>query len=72
MITKSRDALYSLVERILSAAGADSENAAITTEHLVRANLSGVDSHGVFHVSGYVDAIQKGELAATAKPEVIK
>ena len=72
MITKSRDELYDLVERILSAAGADADNAAITAEHLVRANLSGVDTHGVFHVSGYVEAIKKGELAPAAKPDILK
>ena len=51
MVTKSRDELYDLVARILSAAGADADNAAITAEHLVRANLSGVDTHGVFRVT---------------------
>ncbi len=72
MITKSHSELYDIIEKILTAAGADSENAAITAEHLVRANLSGVDTHGVWHIGGYVEAIQKEEILATAKPEVIQ
>lgn len=71
MITKTQSELYDIVEKILTAAGADSDNAAITARHLVLANLSGVDTHGVWHVSGYVDAIKKEELLATAKPEIV-
>ena len=72
MITKRRGELYEIVERILVTAGADAENAATVAEHLVRANLSGVDTHGVYHVAGYVDAIKKEELLPAAKPEMIK
>jgi len=60
LTTKSRSELYEIVEKILSTAGADAENAAITAEHLVRANLSGVDTHGVWHVGGLCRRDQKG------------
>jgi len=72
MPTKTSSELHQIVERILIAAGADKENAAIVAEHLVRANLSGVDTHGVWHVGGYVGAIKDGSIVPTAKPELIQ
>jgi len=72
MIVKSADELTALVTRILAAAGATPDNARGVAEHLVLANLSGVDSHGVWHVKGYVEHIQDGQLDPAARPEVIK
>lgn len=66
------DELSDLIARILKAAGAQDGNAWIVADHLVLASLSGVDTHGIVHVSGYVDAIQKGEIQPTASPEVLK
>ena len=50
MIIQPADSLKSLVTQILVAAGASAENARLVSEHLVLSNLSGVDSHGVWHV----------------------
>ncbi len=72
MITKTAEELQHFGVRALMAAGADRENAEITTEHLVRACLSGVDSHGIQHLPGYVVDIQKGWIAAKAKPAILK
>ena len=72
MIVKKADDLRDLVRRIFLAAGADERNADGVAEHLVRANLSGVDTHGVIHVAGYVDFIRKQLIVPTAWPEVIK
>ncbi len=72
MITKTAEELQVFGERALMAAGADRENAEITTEHLVRASLSGVDSHGIQHLPGYVDDIKKGWIAPKAKPAILK
>ena len=72
MVVKTADELRELIERILTAAGADHAGASDVAEHLVSANLSGVDSHGVWHLAGYVKAIRAGELVPTATPEIIR
>ena len=70
MTIKRDDELRDIVLRILLAAGADERNAKVVAEHLVLANLSGVDTHGIWHVPGYVDAIRDGFIVPTAWPEV--
>ena len=72
MILKSEEELRLLAERILLAAGADERNAAGVAQHLARANLSGVDTHGIWQLRGYVEAIQAGELQPRAWPEIIQ
>jgi LDH2 family malate/lactate/ureidoglycolate dehydrogenase len=71
MIVKTAAELQALVENILMAAGADAANARIVANHLVLANLSGVDSHGVWHVPSYVAGIRGGVIVPTARPEVL-
>ena len=70
MIIKTADELYELVKEIFLKAGADERNANGIAEHLVSANLSGVDTHGVFHVPRYVEAITAGQLVPTVWPEI--
>ena len=72
MITKTQEELHSLVERILLAAGADEPNAHDVAEHLVLSNLSGVDSHGVWHLSRYVESIRDGGIRPAAHAEVLR
>lgn len=43
MIIKTADELHQIVRKILLAAGADERNANCVAEHLVSANLSGVE-----------------------------
>jgi len=45
---------------VLEAAGLDGEDAAVTAECLVAANLRGVDTHGVFRVPQYVQSLREG------------
>ena len=59
-----------MVAGILAAAGATETNAHCVAAHLVAANLCGVDTHGVWHVAGYVSAIKSGEIVPDALPEV--
>jgi len=47
-MTRSADELEELVTRMLVAAEADETNARVVAEHLVSANPSGVDTHGVW------------------------
>ena len=72
MITKSADELHALVRRILLAAGADERNAEEVAEHLVLANLSGVDTHGIWPLPIYVTGIQANEILPTAKPAILQ
>ena len=72
MIVKKADDLQSLVTQILLAAGANQETADAVAEHLVLASLSGVDTHGIWHVKGYVDAIKDNIIVPTATPEILK
>ncbi len=72
MIVRTAGQLRVLVRRVLIAAGADEANAADVAEHLVLANLSGVDTHGIYHVPGYVQAIRAGELLPAEHPRVVR
>ena len=72
MITKSADELHALVRRILLAAGADERNAEEVAEHLVLANLSGVDTHGIWPLPIYVTGIRDNEILPTAKPAILQ
>ena len=72
MTIKTADELHTLVQEIFLAAGADDRNAEELAAHLVSANLSGVDTHGVWHVKGYVEAIQAADILADARPEILE
>ena len=72
MIVKSEEELCRIIQQILMAAGADERNATGVAQHLARANLSGVDTHGIWQLRGYVEAIQAGELQPRAWPEIIQ
>jgi len=63
--------LQRFVARILLAMGADEEVAAEVARHLVRANLSGHDSHGVLRIPQYVAQADGGELVPSARPTIL-
>ena len=56
----SADKLKDHVRRILEFHGVPPEDAKITADHLITANLRGVDTHGVIRLKGYVQRIQAG------------
>ena len=64
--------LYEISKKILMAAGADERNADAIAEHLISTNLCGVDTHGVWHLPGYVKLLESGEVIGNSWPEVIK
>ncbi len=66
------DDLETIAREVLLAAGGSAANAAVVAEHLVRANLSGVDTHGVWHLPGYVEHLANGWIDGTAQPAVLK
>ena len=57
MVIKNADELRQLTYEILHVAGANKNHAEIVSEHLVLANLRGVDSHGVLRIPTYVENI---------------
>ncbi len=63
--------LESLVARIMGAAGCDAAEAARCAGHLVGANLTGHDSHGVVRVPRYVEWIGKGYMVPGRTVEVV-
>jgi len=71
MIVKSADELYNLIKSALLAAGADERNADGGAEHLVSANLSGVDTHGINMLPRYVKGIREGTIVPAAWPEIL-
>jgi uncharacterized oxidoreductase len=52
--------------------GADTEIAAEAGRHLVHANLSGHDSHGLIRLPQYVEQAAAGNLRATEHPIILK
>jgi LDH2 family malate/lactate/ureidoglycolate dehydrogenase len=63
--------LQYLVADILCGHGTPSQHATAVSQHLVSANLSGVDSHGVRLLPVYIRAIESGELDPAARPEIV-
>jgi uncharacterized oxidoreductase len=60
VVTVAHDRLRSIAGRILTAAGALELDARIVADHLVEANLSGHDSHGIGMLPQYLRAIRAG------------
>ena len=70
MTTKSASELQHMIVRVLLALGADERNAIVVAEHLVSANLCGVDTHGITRVLvSYVRRLQGG--AVSPKSELV-
>lgn len=58
--------------KIFRAAGASSKEAEIVSNHLVKANLRGHDSHGVLRIPWYYELIQKGYIKLGTEVEILK
>jgi LDH2 family malate/lactate/ureidoglycolate dehydrogenase len=70
MLLFQADQLRQFGERIFVAAGTEPGQAAIVVDHLINANLTGHDSHGVQHIPGYVGSIQRGRIRPNARPDL--
>ena len=57
---------------IVQAMGAPHEIAHEVAQHLVRADLSGCDSHGVMRLPQYVGQMDRGELVPQNRPRVLR
>lgn len=70
MPTVSADRLQTLLSRACLNMGASAEDAELVAAALVRANLAGYDSHGVFRLAQYHEWWKAGLLHPSARPVV--
>ena len=59
-------------KRVFVAMGASETVAAVVAGHLLRANLSGHDSHGLLRIPQYVDEADRGDLVPSAEAVVVE
>lgn len=71
MVVAAPAALEELARATFVAVGTPEDIAAHVARHLIRANLSGHDSHGILRVPSYVQYIERGQLDPAARPAVI-
>ena len=64
--------LETFVRQVFEADGTPADIAAEVARHMVRANLSGHDSHGVIRVKQYVAEIEAGDMVPDARPTVLR
>ena len=64
-------ALHGVARAICAACGSDAREAALVADHLVEANLTGHDSHGVGMLPAYVEAVRTGRLSPNRHAEVV-
>jgi uncharacterized oxidoreductase len=65
---EARDIIIEIFNRV----GCSEEHSRIITDHLIDANLCGVESHGVMRVMQYVERLRSGTNTLGAVPEVRK
>jgi (2R)-3-sulfolactate dehydrogenase (NADP+) len=70
MVTHSPEALRSLAERALVAAGTSPANATSVAAALVAAELDGLGSHGLSRLPFYADQVASGKVDGCAAPDV--
>jgi LDH2 family malate/lactate/ureidoglycolate dehydrogenase len=72
MPTIQADRLQQIAAKLLIAAGASEEEAAIVSRHSIGANLAGHDSHGIILIPTYIDRIKRGHIVPGAPMEVVQ
>src|SRR5687768_15942786 len=63
--------LQQLITQIFTAAGCEPSEAACISDHLVQANLTGHDSHGVIRTPIYVQWLREGKVRANQRAKVV-
>jgi len=66
----TRAAAEAFVQRLVAAHGVPAEHAAIIATCLVRADLRGVDTHGIVRLPGYLDRLRKTLINATPRLQI--
>lgn len=70
MLTVRAEALLALVTQVCEKLGAPREQAELVAGYLVRSNLCGFDSHGVYRLAQYREWIGQGLLSPASTPVV--
>lgn len=65
------ESLSDFCVRVFSKMGVSPEDARITADVLVQANLRGIDSHGVARLARYVNGLRDGVMLARPKQKVV-
>ena len=68
----SHDTLRNFVKEIFVASGSSGGEAELVADFLVRANLSGVDSHGIIRIPDYVKMVEEGKMRPNVVPRVVR
>ncbi|MFT4508735.1 malate/lactate/ureidoglycolate dehydrogenase [Caballeronia sp. 15711] len=68
----SPDDLHAYVSAIWETAGSDAREARLVADHLVLANLSGHDSHGVGMIPRYMRSLHEGELKLNGHARIVR
>lgn len=66
MPTVTHQYLHTVCKELLTANQVNDEHADLIANHLVSANLSGHDSHGIIQLLVYIDRIEKGHIVPDA------
>ena len=69
MVYVAPDAAKAFAQALLAAHGLSDEDAEIVAECLVRADLRGVDTHGLMRLPGYLDRLRRGLINARPRLE---
>ena len=72
MPTIQHTAMRSYGYAMFQAAGLPADQARIVTDHLVDANLTGHDSHGIIRIPGYIRSIAAGKITPVGKLKVVR
>ncbi len=64
--------LRACVTGLFSGAGVPAEEAAVISDCLVEADLSGVDSHGITRIGVYMAHMEQGGFAKVHKTDIVQ
>ena len=68
----SVDALRDLMHRLLVAAGSSDENAKISADQFLEADLRGIPTQGLDHMPSNIERLRAGKVKGDARPRVVK
>jgi hydroxycarboxylate dehydrogenase B len=66
------DPLRKVTAKVFQACGAPAEEAMVVADHLVTANLMGLDSHGVMRIPQYLDDVRRGVICPGSPIKLVK
>lgn len=71
-IVVSRDELFRFARECFLRIGVPEEDAELIADHLVLANLRGIDSHGVIRIPYYLEGVERGYVRAKGEFKIVR